>query len=57
MKPGTKLKSTVCDTEIMVIRGADAVVDCGGTPMSEQVSEPGGELDPAFAEGTQIGKR
>ena len=37
MKPGTKLKSAVCDTEVMVIRGAaDAVVECGGAAMAEQ---------------------
>ena len=37
MKPGSKLRSAVCDTEVMVIRGgADAVVECGGEPMGEQ---------------------
>ena len=36
MKPGTKLKSVVCDTEVMVIRAGDAVVDCGGKPMAEE---------------------
>jgi hypothetical protein len=57
MKPGTKLKSAVCDTEVMVIRGSDMIVECGGAPMGEE--RPAGEtaMSPAFAEGTQIGKR
>ncbi len=63
MKPGSKLKSAVCDTEVMVIRGtADAVVECGGVAMAEQA--PGERraaerrpVDPKFAQGTRIGKR
>ena len=57
MKPGTKLKSAVDDTEVMVIKGGDTVVSCGGAPMSD--AKPAGlsALDPAFAEGTKIGKR
>ena len=35
MKPGTKLKSVVCDTEVMVIRGGEGTIECGGTPMAE----------------------
>jgi hypothetical protein len=58
MKPGTKLKSAVCDTEVMVIRGAaDVVVECGGAPMAEQAPAERKPLDPAFAQGTRIGKR
>ena len=57
MKPGTKLKSTVCDTEIMVIRGSGAVVECGGAPMAEERPAQRGNLKPDFAQGTQIGKR
>ena len=57
MKPGTKLKSVVCDTEVMVIRASDAVVECGGQPMADE--RPAGRvaIDPAFAEGTKMGKR
>jgi hypothetical protein len=57
MKPGTKLKSAVCDTEVMVIHGGDMVVECGGAPMGEE--RPSGQkaMNPTFAEGTQIGKR
>jgi hypothetical protein len=57
MKPGTKLKSTVCDTEIMVIRGTGVAVECGGAPMAEERPAQRGALNPAFAQGTQIGKR
>ena len=57
MKPGTKLKSAVCDTEVMVIRGTNVVVECGGSPMLEEKPAQRGTLNPAFAEGTKIGKR
>jgi hypothetical protein len=57
MKPGTKLKSAVCDTEVMVIRGGDAVAQCGGAPMTETRAAERGTIDPAFAQGTKIGKR
>ena len=57
MKPGTKLKSAVCGTEIMVIRGSDVVVECGGAPMCEQAPDQIGDINPDFAESTQIGKR
>jgi hypothetical protein len=57
MKPGTKLKSTVCDTEVMVIRGSDAVAECGGSPMLETRPTERGAINPAFAQGTKIGKR
>jgi hypothetical protein len=57
MKPGTKLKSAVCDTEVMVIRGTDAVVECGGAAMVEQSPAERRPINPAFAQGTRIGKR
>jgi len=57
MKPGTKLKSVVCDTEVMVIRGSDAVVECGGKPMADERPAERATVDPAFAEGTKMGKR
>jgi hypothetical protein len=57
MKPGTKLKSTVCDTEVMVIRGSGVVVECGGAPMVEERPAERGTLNSGFAQGTQIGKR
>ena len=58
MKPGTKLKSTVCDTEVMVIRGTGgAVVECGGVPMLEERTAERGTLKAGWDKGTQIGKR
>ena len=57
MKPGTKLKSAVCDTEVMVIKGKDQVVECGGQPMVEAAPEQKGSVDPNFADGTLVGKR
>jgi len=57
MKPGTRLKSAVCDTEVMVIRGTEGEVQCGGAPMAEEKPAGGGEPAADFAEGTQMGKR
>jgi hypothetical protein len=57
MKPGTKLKSSVCDTEVMVIRGSDIVVECGGSAMAEERPASMTAVNTNFAEGTQIGKR
>lgn len=57
MKPGTKLKSTVCDSEVMVIRGSEVVVECGGAPMAEERPAAAGSVNPDFTAGTQIGKR
>jgi hypothetical protein len=57
MKPGTKLKSVVCDTEVMVIRGGDVIVECGGSPLAEERPPQRGTINPEFAAGTKIGKR
>jgi hypothetical protein len=57
MKTGSKLKSAVCDTEVMVIKPADCVVCCGGAPMLEERTREPDALDPEFAGGTLIGKR
>ena len=58
MKPGTRLKSVVCETEVMVIRGGgDMVVACGGTAMAEGRPAERGAINPSFAEGTKVGKR
>ena len=61
LKPGLRLKSAVCATEIMVIRsaGAEALITCGGAAMlaiTEQ-APAGATLDPAHAQGSLIGKR
>ncbi len=61
LKPGLRLRSTVCTTEVMVIRTAPGELDvrCGGSPMSttDEASPAGLTLDPAHAQGTLIGKR
>jgi hypothetical protein len=57
MKPGTKLKSAVCDTQVMVIRCGEGAIECGGAPMAEKKPNEAGAVDPAFAQGTLIGKR
>lgn len=57
MKPGTKLKSIVCDTEVMVIRAGEGTLECGGAPMADAKPETPGTIDPAFSDGTKIGKR
>jgi hypothetical protein len=57
MKPGTKLKSSVCDTEVMVIRGSGVVVECGGAPMAEERPAERGTIKSTFTQGTLIGKR
>lgn len=57
MKPGMRLKSTACDTEVMVIKGTGVAVECGGQPMEEKPAGDKKPLNPAFAEGTKMGKR
>jgi hypothetical protein len=56
LKLGAKLKSAVCDTQIMVIRTVAGELDlcCGGVSMDGEAT---GALDPEFADGTLIGKR
>ncbi len=57
MKPGMKLKSAVCDTEVVVIKTSGTPVECGGMPMVAERPVQRGTLDAAFAGGTKIGKR
>lgn len=53
-----KLKSAVCDTEVLVIKAvATGVVACGGAPMVEARTGEQGVADPAFAGGSKMGKR
>jgi len=51
----------VCDTEVVVVRSPADDIDlrCGGHPMVPLGKEPPADLalDPAFAEGTTLGKR
>lgn len=57
MKPGTKLKSQVCDTEVMIIRSGEGAIECGGTAMAEAKPDAPGELNAEHANGTLMGKR
>ncbi len=60
-KPGTRLKSAVCNSEVMVVLApaSDIQLTCGGTPMVEIGSDVSGDqaVAPEHAGGTQIGKR
>jgi hypothetical protein len=61
LKPGTRWASQVCDTEVIVVRAptSEVSLECGG----HAVAPVGGDhatdltLDPAFAQGSLIGKR
>lgn len=56
MKPGTRLKSAVCATEVVVIKCVGGTIECGGAPMAEDAT---GDGSPAsdFAAGSIMGKR
>jgi len=58
-KPGIKLSSTVCMTQIMALRvpAAELEITCGGAPM--QVGEPAERSTPDGTQsgGTLVGKR
>jgi hypothetical protein len=57
MKPGTKLKSQVCDTEVMVIRAGGGRIECGGVAMAEGKPDALGKVSADHANGSLIGKR
>ncbi len=58
-KPGAKLSSTVCKTQIMALRvpGEALEITCGGAPM--QIGDPAdlGTIDAGQSGGTLVGKR
>jgi len=59
-KAGARLKSAVCDTQVMVIAApaADVALTCGGAAMLEVTSSAArGAVHPDHKNGTQIGKR
>jgi hypothetical protein len=60
-KPGSRWKSAVCDTELVVVRppSGPAVLACGGHPViAHSAGRPEGlAIDPAFASGCAAGKR
>ncbi|MDB5973476.1 MAG: hypothetical protein JWR07_236 [Nevskia sp.] len=61
LKAGAKLKSAVCDTQLMVVKAPAGEYDirCGGVDMlaGTATAPEGAQLDPAQAGGTLIGKR
>jgi hypothetical protein len=61
IKSGTRLKSQVCDTQVIVVRPSDSLDDLrsGGAPMVplDDDTPHGTTLDPAFASGCVMGKR
>jgi hypothetical protein len=60
-RAGTRLKSAVCTTEVIVVKSpkGSGVVLCGGSPMLDVREEPaiGGAPVPDAMDGTQLGKR
>lgn len=56
MKPGTRLKSAACSSEVVVIKHGSGTIECGGTPMAEDAAGDGTPAG-AFATGTVMGKR
>jgi hypothetical protein len=59
LKPGLRLQSVACDTQVIVVRGGgDLDVRCGGAPMVpvDTAAERQG-LEGDFAGGTLMGKR
>ena len=59
LKPGTKLMSAVCETQVIVVRAPAVEVElgCGGAPLIGVGETPSGELDASLGDGTLIGKR
>ena len=60
LKTGARLKSAVCDGEIMVVTtpGGDIDITCGGAPMVESGADVDRvAVDPDHAVGIVIGKR
>jgi len=61
IKTGTRLKSQVCDTEVIVVKTGDGLDDlrAGGVPMREigADADSGAALDPKFSDGNVMGKR
>ncbi|RDI45069.1 hypothetical protein [Nocardia mexicana] len=58
---GTRLRSQVCDTEVIVVKATDSLdgLCAGGVamiPLGEHPA-PGAALDASLAEGNQLGKR
>jgi hypothetical protein len=61
LKPGSRWKSAVCDTEVVVVRPpkTPVVLECGGHPMiaNAEAKPEGLGLDAAHSAGSGMGKR
>ena len=61
IKSGTRLKSQVCETQVIVVKTADSLDElrAGGAPMVplDDSGSGGASLDPEFAAGAVMGKR
>ena len=60
LKPGSRWTSSVCDTEVIVVKGPPDEVEltCGGVAMVAAGEEPAaGALDDGASGGTLLGKR
>ena len=61
LKTGSRLRSSVCASEVMVIGAPEGDVElrCGGAPMIALGEEPpaGASISPDAAKGTALGKR
>jgi hypothetical protein len=60
LKPGTRLRSTVCETQVVVVRAPSEPVElaCGGAPLDDNLDgAPTGEPAADLAGGTLLGKR
>ena len=60
-KPGARLRSAVCATEVVVIAApaGDIALSCGGAPLlaEGETAAQASRLDGAAAQGTLLGKR
>jgi hypothetical protein len=59
LRVGSRWKSAVDTTEVMVIRAPSSEVDlrCGGHPMAPPGDTVEAEPNPLYCDGTQLGKR
>jgi hypothetical protein len=61
LKAGLRLKSAVCETQIMIVKvgPGEHALACGGAAMLAMADSPpaGAALDPALSGGTAVGKR
>ena len=57
MKTGQRVLSQACETEVMVIKGADVPLECGGVLMAEARGETPASVQAGQDGGTLLGKR